>query len=94
VVAATIGLGLGAVLTRPSVAGVATFAPLALAVVLGGVPAVSAWLTPAASAPLLLAGNDPWSWLREVVVLFIWGGGLWVVGAGRILFQRGAQSLA
>jgi hypothetical protein len=90
-VATTTGLGLGALIRRPWLAGVATFAPLLVAVILNAVPAVAAWLTPAVNGPLLLAGDDAMAWVREVVVLLIWGGGYAVAGAWRILFPRARQ---
>lgn len=91
VVATTTGLGLGALVRRPIVAGVATFAPLVVGLILTAVPAVAAWVTPAVNGPPLLTGADPMAWVREVVVLLIWGGGYWVAGAGRILFPRARQ---
>lgn len=90
-VATTTGLGLGALIRRPWLAGVATFAPLLVAVILTAVPAVAAWVTPAVNGPLLLTGADPLAWLREAVVLIIWGGGYAAAGAWRILFPRARQ---
>jgi hypothetical protein len=90
-VATSTGLGLGALLRRPIVAGVATFAPLVVGLILTAVPAVAAWVTPAVNGPLLLSGADPMAWVREGAVLLIWGGGYWVAGAGRILFPRARQ---
>jgi hypothetical protein len=89
VVATSTGLGLGALVRRPLVAGIATFAPLVVAVLLTPLPVVREWVTPAASSAGVLAGADPVAWLRELVVLLIWGGGYWLAGAGRILFERG-----
>lgn len=89
VVATSTGLGLGALVRRPIVAGILTFAPLLVAAILTPLPQVAAWVTPAVVGPVLLTGADPLAWVREVVVLLIWGGGYWVAGAGRILFPRG-----
>ncbi|MCE1175351.1 MAG: hypothetical protein LWW77_12210, partial [Propionibacteriales bacterium] len=91
VVATTTGLGLGALVRRPVLAGVATFAPLLVGAILTAVPAVAAWVTPAINGPLLLTGADPMAWVREVVVLLIWGGGYAAAGAWRILFPGARQ---
>jgi hypothetical protein len=92
-----IGLGFGAVISGPLLAGLATLVPVAAWALLGRVEAlipVREWLTPVAVAKGLLAGNDPSAWVRAAVVVLLWGGALWLAGAGPLLFGQHGDSAA
>lgn len=82
------GTGLGLLLRRPVLAGLATTVlPLGLWGLLGAVDAlrpVQAWLTPFPSAQHLLSGEmSPTAWAQWLVVLTLWGVGLNALGIVR-----------
>lgn len=88
VTAQLVGTGLGLLLRRPVLAGLATVVlPLGLWALLGAVAALrpaQAWLTPFPSAQHLLSGEmSPTAWAQWLVVLALWGVGLNTLGIVR-----------
>ena len=92
-----VGTGLGLLIRRPVLAGLATIVlPLGLWWLLGAVAALlpaQAWLTPFPSAQHLLSAEmDPTRWTQWLAVLVIWGVGLNAFGTLRAGRSRVAAS--
>jgi hypothetical protein len=75
------GLGFGTMIRRPWLACLATFSPLPVWGLLTatGLRQLPEWMTPGANAQALLEGAEPVAWLREAVVVGVWGSGLYLV---------------
>lgn len=89
IIAQLVGTGLGMLIRRPVVAGIATIVlPLGVWAILGATEATSPaqdWLTPFAGVGRLTAGAmTAVNWVQSLVVFLIWAVGLNALGAARL----------